>query len=81
MPSPRMMSAIASEMSSSSRDASRGSAFDHRDLGAEPAVHLGELQPDVAAANHDEMAGKGIELDDRRAGEIRHACEARKIWN
>ena len=29
----------------------------HRDLGAEPPPHAAELQPDIAAADHHEMAG------------------------
>src|SRR5690606_14889856 len=31
--------------------------LDHRDLGAEPAPHGPELEPDVASADHHEMAG------------------------
>ena len=32
--------------------------LDHRDLAAEAAIHLGELEADIAAAEHDEMPGR-----------------------
>ena len=35
--------------------------LDHRDLGAEAAEGLGELEADVAAADHDEVAGQRVE--------------------
>ncbi|KAK0330873.1 hypothetical protein LTR94_031117, partial [Friedmanniomyces endolithicus] len=38
--------------------------FDDRHLGAEAAIHLGELQTDVAAADHDEMPGDRVQLKD-----------------
>ena len=48
------------------RDEAR-TLFDDRDLGAEAAVHLGELEPDVAAADDDQMPGQDVE---RRASSM-----------
>ena len=54
--------ATASETSASSRAISRGAHLDDGDLGAEAAVHLRELQPDVAAADHHQVLGHRVEL-------------------
>ena len=40
-------------------------ALDHRHLAAEPPEHLGELEPDIAATQHDEVVRYPIELHDR----------------
>ncbi len=40
--------------------------LDDRDLAAEPAEHLPELQPDVAAAEDDQVLGELVQLHDRR---------------
>ena len=42
--------------------------FDHRDLGAEPPPHRAELEPDHAAADHDQVLGHLRQL--QRAGRI-----------
>ena len=59
MPSFSRISRMAPETSSSSRWTRRGAHFDHGDLAAEAAEHLAELEADVAAADHDEMARAG----------------------
>ena len=56
---------MASEMSGSSRAMRRGALLDHRDLGSEAAEHLGEFQPDIAAADDDQMLGQEVELHHR----------------
>src|SRR5262249_45727833 len=38
------------------------SHFDDRDLAAEPAIHLGELEANVAAAKNDEMIRQEIDI-------------------
>ena len=54
-----------------------GGAFDDRDLAAEPAEHLAELQPDVAAAKDDQVLGDLVELHDR--GRVEHRDVARAV--
>ena len=51
------MSLIAAETSSSSRAISRGPFSIDRHLGAEAAVHLRELEPDIAAADDHQCSG------------------------
>jgi hypothetical protein len=41
-------------------------ALDDGDLAAEPAEHLPELQPDVAAAEDDQVLREFVQLHDRR---------------
>ena len=65
MPSASRMSAIASETSSSSRAISRGAHLDDRHLGAEAAVHLRELEADVAAADDDQVPRQLVERQHR----------------
>ncbi len=55
LPPPRI-SAIASEISSSSREVKSRPAFDDGDFGAEAAVHLREFETDIAAADDGEVA-------------------------
>ncbi len=43
--------------------------FDHGHVGAEPAKNLGELEPDIAAADDHQMAGQGVEFEQRRVGQ------------
>jgi len=50
-------------------------ALDDGDGAAEAAVHLRELETDVAAADHDEVRRQDVELHDRLAGEKRCAGE------
>ena len=53
--------------------------FDHRDLGAEPAEDLGELEPDIAAADDHEMARQAIEFEQRRVGQRADLIDAREV--
>ena len=57
--------------------------LDDGDAGAEAPVHLGELQADVAAADHHQVLGQGVKLehgavremvDLAQAGQVRHMC-------
>ncbi len=49
--------------------------FDHGDPGAEATVDLGELEPDVAAADDDQVVGHLVELHHARAGEGVHVAD------
>ena len=51
--------------------------LDDGDLRAEAPVHLAEFEPDVAAADDDQMLGQEVDVHHRRVGEIRSSCEAR----
>ena len=44
--------------------------FDDGDLAAEAAVHLAELDADVAAADDDEMLGNEVDLEHGGVGEV-----------
>ena len=44
--------------------------FDHRDATAEAAVHLGELEPDVAPADDQEVLGQEIDVHHARIVEV-----------
>jgi hypothetical protein len=46
--------------------------LDDRHRGAEPPVHLREFEPDIAAADDDQMLGKPVESEQRGIGQIRH---------
>ena len=48
---------------------------DERDLAAEAAVHLRELQPDVAAADDDQVLGQHLQVQDGRVGQVVHPVE------
>ena len=48
-----------------------------RDLAAEPPERLAELEPDVAAADHDQVLGQQVEVEDRGVGEVVDGVEAR----
>src|SRR5207248_9504698 len=50
--------------------------FDDRDLGAKASEHLPKLQPDIAAADNQEMAWDGIEIHQGAVRQIRNAIEA-----
>ncbi len=50
--------------------------LDDRDLGSEAAENLGELEPDVAAAEHDEAARYGLEVHDRLICQVIDRFEA-----
>ena len=74
-------------MSSSSRAQARA-VLDDRDLGAEAAVHLAELQADVAAADDRRVPGRvstsSIDVvrevgDVRQAGDVGHRCAAADV--
>ena len=60
------------------RDQSLG-VFDHRHARAEAAKHLGELEPDVAAAGDDQMLGQDVERQDRRVVERADLGEPRPV--
>ncbi len=53
--------------------------LDHRDPAAETAVHLRELETDVAAADDDQVLGKKVELHHARACQIIDTVNARKV--
>ncbi len=42
----------------------RSPPLEHGDARAEPAIHLGELEADVAAADDHQMFGQGVEFED-----------------
>ena len=51
-------------------------ALQHADLGAEAAEHLREFQPDIAAAEYDEMLRDDVQRERGSVGEVRHAFDA-----
>ena len=55
------------------------SLLDDGDLGAEAPVHLGEFEPDVAAADDHEMLGHPVERKDRAVGQVGHLTDARHV--
>ena len=78
-PSASRISRIASDTSSSSRAHQARRLLDHRDFGAEAPEHLGELEPDIAAADDDEMAGQGVELEQGGVGQRLDLIDAGKV--
>jgi hypothetical protein len=46
--------------------------LDDRDPAAEPTVDLGELEPDIAAADDDQMRWQGLECQQGRVVQVRH---------
>ena len=71
-------SVTARETSSSSRAISRG-LLDDRDLRAESPVHLRKFEPDVAAADDDQMPRHTVERQHRGVREIRHVVHAGQV--
>ena len=70
MPSPSRISRIAvGDVLVLAADQARA-LLDHRHLGAEAAEHLRELEPDVAAADDDQVAGQRVEREHRAVGEV-----------
>ena len=61
---------MVAETSSSSRDVSRGPFSITVTRGAEPAVHLRELQGDVAAADDHQMLWHRVEFEDADVGHV-----------
>ena len=53
--------------------------LDHGDLGAEAAVHLRELQPDVAAADDDQVLGQASRAPSSRVGRGRAPRRRRAV--
>ena len=51
--------------------------LDERHPAAESSEHLGELDPDVAAAEDEEVLGDGAEAHDRRWSRARARCPGR----
>ena len=47
---------------------------------AEPAEHLPELEPDIAAAEHEQVLGHLVELHDGGGVERRDPVEAFDVW-
>ena len=58
-----------------------GGHFDDRDLAAEPAIDLCEFEPNIAAADHDQVPRQDIELENRAIGEIVDLVEPRHVRN
>ena len=67
------------ETSASSRAMIAVGIFEHCHLRAEAAVHLRELEADVAAADDDQVLWQHVQIHHRRVGEIRHVGEARPV--
>ena len=68
---------MAAETSSSSRGISRGAHLDDRHLAAEAAVHLGELEADVAAADDRPGArGRKSSVHHRAVGQVGDLVDA-----
>ena len=55
------------------------SGFQDRHATAEAAIGLRQLQADIAAADHDQVAGQPIELQCLDIGERRCRCETRNL--
>src|SRR5262249_46202152 len=55
--------------------------LDDGHFAAEPPVDLGKLQPDVAAANDDEMPRQDLEVEDRGVGQKGNLVDARHVRN
>ena len=55
--------------------------LDDGDLAAEAAEHLPELEPDVAAADDDEVLGDEVDVHHRAVGEERHLVDAGHVGN
>ena len=53
--------------------------FDHRDLGAEAAEDLGELEPDITSADDHQVARQAIEFEQRRVGQRANLVDAREV--
>ena len=53
--------------------------LDDGDLGAEAAVHLGELDADVAAADDEEVLGEDVEGEEGGVGEVGDGVDAGEI--
>ena len=56
-----------------------GCHLDDRDLRAETPIHVGELKPDIASADDDQVPWDGIELEDRRVGEVVDSANPRHV--
>ncbi len=54
-------------------------ALDDRHLRAEAAIHLGEFQPDITAAQHDQMVGQAVQRHHVAVGEVGSFCQPRQI--
>ena len=70
---------MVAETSSSSRDGQPRALLDHGHPGAEAAVHLGELQRDVAAADDDEMLWQRVEFEDADVGQVVDVGQSRDV--
>src|SRR6478672_1032266 len=55
--------------------------LDDRDLGAEASIDLREFESDVTAADDDEMTRHGIQLEDGRVRQERHALDTGEVGN
>jgi hypothetical protein len=57
--------------------AQRAVGLDHGDRAAKPSVRLRHLDPDRAAAQHDQMLRPGAQIEDRLVGQIGHGLDPR----
>ena len=55
--------------------------FNDRDLAAEPPVHLGEFQPDIAAADDHQVARHEVDGHHRAVRQIGHLIEPGQVWH
>ncbi len=59
-------------------DQARG-LFHHRHPGAEAAIHLGEFQADIAAADHHQVTGQNVQLQHADIGQERDLVHPRHV--
>ena len=78
-PSRARNAATASDTSSSSREIEARPDLHDRDRAAEATIHLAKLEPDVAAAQHQEMPRQVVDLQHRAVGEIVDLVETRDV--
>ena len=51
------------------------------DLAAKAAIHLAELEPDVAAPQDDQVLGQEVDVHHARVGQVRGGVEALDQWD
>ena len=81
MPSPLRMRCISSAMSASSRPISRGTVLDDRHAAAEAPIRLRHFDADIAAAEHDQMRRRVVEIQRLDMRERIAPRQARNIRN
>src|SRR5262249_50749942 len=55
--------------------------FDYGHQAAEAAIHLGELEADIAAADDDQVPGKRFQLEDGSVGEVGDVVDTGHGWH